>query len=184
MKLNNTVRILSHKRWVLALLCFAVVGAMSLTANLSYAALAKARVIRVTAADIAKLPARQNYIVDLRQSNVAYDLDGTERAIDWNRVRIRTAAGDVTLTAYLREHSPTGAKGTSTRLVIGAQGGIQKALGLKAAPNPGTEYKCGEICSCSGGADCETMLAAKVCKSTTSVCGTEEGKMWCDCEAK
>jgi hypothetical protein len=56
---------------------------MSLTANLSYAALAKARVIRVTAADIAKLPARQNYIVDLRQSNVAYDLDGTERAIDW-----------------------------------------------------------------------------------------------------
>jgi hypothetical protein len=81
MKLNNTVRILSHKRWVLALLCFAVVGAMSLTANLSYAALAKARVIRVTAADIAKLPARQNYIVDLRQSNVAYDLDGTERRL-------------------------------------------------------------------------------------------------------
>lgn len=187
MKANNITLIINRLPQARAVCHIAIGCLMLLAATFAYAALADARVVRVTAADITKLPARQNYVADLRKSNVAYDLDGTAQAIDWNRILIREADRDEgTLTAYLREHSPSSAKRTPTRLVFGAQGGVQKALGFKASPNPGTEYKCGKeskICSCSGGADCEVMLLSKACKGT-AVCGLEEGSMYCDCEAK
>jgi hypothetical protein len=186
MKPNNTAQIIGRKSSVLTACLIAIACLLLLAANFSYTAFAQARVIRVAAADIAKLSARQNYVVDLRKGNVTYDLDGTTRAIDWNRVRIRTAAGEVALNAYLREHSPARANSTPTRLVIGAKGGVHKVLGFKAAQNPGTEYECGpksKICSCSGGIDCENLLLSNKCKGT-AVCGVEDGAMYCDCASK
>lgn len=183
MKLNNTAQIIGRKSSVLTACLIAIACLLLLAANFSYTAFAQARGVRVSAGDIT---GTENYVVDLRKGNVTYDLDGTTRAIDWNRVRIRTAAGEVALSAYLREHSPTSAKRTPTRLVIGTQGGIQKALGFKAAQKPGTKYECGpksKICSCSGGADCESLLLSNKCKGT-AVCGVEDGAMYCDCASK
>jgi len=187
MKPNNAAQFINRQpraraAWLTAVGCLTL-----LAATFAYAALAEARVIRVTAASIAKLPARQNYVVDLRQRNVVYDLDGTARTIDWNRVSVRTADGEAALMAYLREHSPKVAATTPTRLVIGATSGIMKVLKLQATPNPGTEYKCDadtKSCNCAGGKDCEFMLKADVCKDGYADCGTTKGVMNCQCASK
>src|SRR4051794_26687114 len=106
MEPNNAAQIINRQPLARAACLIAIACLMLLAASFSYAAFDQARLIRVTAADLAKLPARNNYVVDLRQSNVAYDLDGSARAIDWNRVRIRKAAGEVALLEYFRERFP------------------------------------------------------------------------------
>lgn len=188
MKPNNAAQIINRKPSMRTACLIAVACVMLLAASFSYAGLAKSRVIRVTAVDIAKLPATENYVVDLRQTGVAYDLDGTERAIDWNRVRIRRADGEVALVAHLRERYPKLAGMKPTRLVIGATDGIMEILKLKAAPNPGTDYSCdakSKTCECVGATDCEFMLTSKVCNDDGAFCGvTIKNQMDCECGAK
>ena len=187
MEPNKAAQILNRRPSARAACLIAFACLTLLAANSSYAAFAQARVIRVTAADIARLPARQNYVVDLRQSNVVYDLDGTARAIDWNRVRIRTAAGEVALLAYLRERFPKLAEKTPTRLAFGATAGIVKVLKLADEPDDGTEHKCFEdnICECAGKRDCKKMLKAGVCSSNQATCGlADDGWFYCQCDKK
>lgn len=182
---NTDARIARRVGAARAVSFFAAACALILTANFAYAALAEARVIRVTAEDISKLPARENYVVDLRQTDVVYDLDGTSRAIDWNRVRIRKAAGDVASTAYFRERFPGSAEAMPTRLVIGATDGIMNVFGFEAAPNPGTEYDCKDnYCDCTGNKDCKKMLSAKVCKNNEGSCVVVKGVLLCGCDEK
>lgn len=186
MKPNTTAHIINRKPQARTACLIAIVCLMLLAATYTSAALAEARVIRVTAADIAKLTARENYIVDLRQSDVVYDLDGTARAIDWNRVILRGDTGDMASTAYFRERFPDNAGATPARFVIGEKGGVQKVLGFKAPPNPGTEYKCPEghnFCGCVGGVDCDAMLAAKVCGNNKVGCEVRDNTtLVCTCD--
>lgn len=188
MKPNNTAKIINRQPQARAACLIAIACFMLLAATFSYAALAGARVIRVTAADITKLPARKNYVADLRQRSVVYDLDGTARAIDWSRVRIREAGGEVALLAYFRERFPKLAGRAPTRLVIGDTGGTMKVLKLEAAPNPGTEYECDadtKNCECIGSEDCSFMLSSKACKDDKAVCEVSAfGLLSCDCAAK
>lgn len=187
MEPNNAAQIINRRPSARTACLIAVACLIILAANFSYAAFAQARVIRVTAADIAKLTARQNYVVDLRQSGVAYDLDGRERAIDWNRVRIRKAAGEMALLTYLRERFPKMAGTTPTRLVIGATGGIVQIKELADAPDDSTEHKCFEdnTCECSGARDCKKMLKAGVCVNDEAACGlADDGHFYCQCGKK
>lgn len=187
MKPNNAAQFINRKPSMRTACLITIACVTLLAASFSYAALAEARVIRVTAADIEKLPARENYVVDLGQRDVVFDLDGTARAIDWTRVRIRQAAGEVALLEYLRERFPKLAGTTPTRLVIGAKGGVQKVLGFKAAPNPGTEYECdakSKTCDCTGSKDCEFMLSSKACKDDIAGCDVKQGTLGCSCVAK
>lgn len=188
MKPNYAAQIIKRNPSTRAACLMAVACLMLIAASFSYAALTQSRVIRVTAADIARLPARENYVINLRQGDVVYDLDGTERAIDWNRVLIREADKDTTLLAYFREGFPQNAGKTPTRLVIGATGGIMKVLKLKAAPTPGTEYECDadtKKCDCLGSKDCAFMLSSKACKGDKATCETaKRGIISCDCDAK
>lgn len=186
MKPNNAAQIINRKLSVGTASLIAIACLMLLAATFSYAALAEARVIRVTAADIARLPARENYIVDLRRSDVAYDLDGTARAIDWNRVRIRKAAGDVALLTYLRERFPKLAGTTPTRLVIGATDGIVKIKELADAPVDDTDYACfdDKSCQCHGARDCKKMIRHNVCANDEATCTIDAKGFYCNCDAR
>lgn len=186
METNQAAQLMNRKPAARAACLIAVACLLLLAASFSYAALTEARVIRVTAADIAKLPARQNYVVDLRQSNVAYDLDGTARPIDWSRVRIRKATGEVALLAYFRERFPKMVEKTPTRLAIGAADGIVQIKELADATDGGTEHKCFKdgICECAGFRDCKKMLKAGVC-SNDALCGlADDGHFYCQCDKK
>lgn len=186
MESNNAAQTINRRPSARAACLIAVACLMLLAANFSYATLARARVVRVTAADIAKLPARGNYVVDLRRGNVAYDLDGTGRAIDWSRVRIRKAAGEVALLAYVRERFPKMAVKMPTRLLIGATDGIVQIKEFADAPDDSTEHKCFEdnICECAGFRDCKKMLKAGVC-SNDALCGlADDGHFYCQCDKK
>jgi hypothetical protein len=186
MKPNNAAQIINRQQSACAACLFTVACLLLLAANFSYTALAEARVIRVTAADIAKLPARENYVVDLRQSDVAYDLDGTARTIDWNRVRIRKANGEVALLTHFRERFPKLAGKTPTRLAIGATDGVVKVFGLTDAPEDATEYKCDKVggCECNGTKDCNKMLKASVCSGNVATCTSDSEGFFCHCDSK
>jgi hypothetical protein len=184
MGLENTAQNANRKSPARVACLVAIACLMLLAANFSYAAFAEARVIRVTANEIAKLPARENYVVDLRQSEVTYDLDGTARAIDWNRVRVRRDSGEVGFLGYFRERFPKLAGKTPTRLVIGATGGIAQVFGLTDAPDGGTEYNCDKgikMCDCNGTKDCNKMLKSGSCKNNVAEC-TADGGFYCVCD--
>jgi hypothetical protein len=170
----------------------AIFGALLLTLGLAFvattqsspAAPAEVRIVRVTAADIARLPAGQNYVIDLTQKEVAYDLDGRERPIDWARVRVRNAAGEKSLIDWLKAHAPKRAAKPFKHLGAGAKEGVAKIFDLKSDGKPETKYECGPdvqtgdtFCGCSSLFDCLDMFADGACEDSSAEC-TEDG---CTC---
>lgn len=132
---------------------------------------AKFRRVRVTPGDIARLPAGQNYVVQvsadvrggagggsgltkagsgtltLAGGNTVYEFRSDSRPFDYGRVVVQAGAdaSPVPLEAWLRKHRPAaGMRGWPfKRLLIGPPEGVAEVEGWKIKDGtPGTEYKC------------------------------------------
>lgn len=57
--------------------------------------------VQVNARTITALPSAKKYVVDLTQRGVVYEFDSKTNRIDFSRVMVRTARGEVTISSYL-----------------------------------------------------------------------------------
>lgn len=133
------------------------------------------RRINVSAQTISLLPARGNYLVDLTQRGVVYEFSSQDGPIDFSRVRVRTAHGEVAIGSFLDTKFPIA---DLREFRLGSQ-----AFSLGTRP-PGTVqpltralgFSCNEVnCSCKGTADCIDLII------NTSLCG---GPIYCYNDSK
>lgn len=148
---------------------------------------AKFRRVRVTPADIARLPAGQNYVVQVG-ADAVYEFRSDPRPVDYGRVVVQAGAdAPVPLEAWLRKRRPAaGMRGWPfKRLLVGPPEGVAQVEGWKAKDGkPGTEYECKSgvdkddgYCSCSTYFDCVGLVLSLNCSSELT-CG--DGECFCD----
>ncbi len=123
------------------------------------------RRIRIAADDIARLPARKNFLVDLTRPRVVYEFDSKSPPIDFTRITVHSASGDSTIEAWLKTYLPSKAGGSwkSGRLRIGAAKdlgffGIRHPGGFQHYNNDGEGH-----CDCDGEDDCIGMFNGSAC---------------------
>lgn len=115
--------------------------------------------VQVTSREITRQPAGKVYVVDLSSKGTIYTLDGN---LDYNRVRVRTSKGELTVQDVI---SKSGARG---RLLVGTPSdmltsGLRSLSMSSKALSRGSGAKfigCdGAICICTGDDDCNKMLS-------------------------
>jgi hypothetical protein len=145
------------------------------------------RQVRITAANITQLPANKPYVIDLKQKGVAYDFDHSGGRINYSRVVVRTATGDLPLATYLaRKFREAGIKGWETRrvqlTVLATRGPAKGGLGLKSPTGP-SPFTCNPVwCACQGDDDCNDMFTTNVCGDTAFCVDTSSPDVKCYCE--
>jgi hypothetical protein len=136
--------------------------------------------IQVDAKSITALPTSKKYVVDLTQRGVKYEFDAKPGAINYGRVLVRTAKGEVTLSSYLekaiRKDRLSEFKNNSLSFAIGSR----PAATVQTQPNG--VIRCGELdpdeyCYCTGEADCQIMLD-RICKNY--IC-SKSVPVYCNC---
>ena len=144
------------------------------------------RRIRVTADDIAKLPGRNSYLVDLTRPRVVYEFDSKSRPIDFTRITVRSASGNSTIEAWLKKHSPgkVQARWKSARFRLGAVKylgffGVRKSGGVQAFNNDGAG-----TCDCHGDDDCIDMFNGSACIDEGVCIEDDPGRPHCYCSCK
>lgn len=123
----------------------------------------QATTILITTDEIAKLPVKTPYLIDLTRQGVIYTCDSSARRIDFSRIMVRTAKGDVPLESWLNGHfkSPVVRGYNSSRLL--SLGHSINFAGVRFRP-PQTNFTCqGLECTCSGTPDCNDMFGSGVC---------------------
>ena len=125
------------------------------------------RRIQVNAQMIKALGPRKNYVVDLTKRGVFYQFDSKSREIDFSRVRVRTAKGEVAIRSYLERFlndlkvQLPGFKFTSQSFSLGTQpGGPLPSL----RPAPSYLKSCNQTsCICTTQEDCEALAGSVIC---------------------
>lgn len=136
------------------------------------------REIRITSSDIGRLPVGKNYFVDLTRRGVIYDFDSTARPIDFTRVTVRTAKGDVAMETWLKGQFPriAASRWRSGHLRIGDAKKFRSVSGRRP-PLRAPSFTCdGNRCDCHGDDDCNDMFGSGVCGQIAS-CTPED----CSC---
>jgi hypothetical protein len=128
------------------------------------------RRIQVNAESLAQLSGGKKYVVDLTQRGVIYDFDSKTRSLDFTRVVIRTAKGEIPMSSWLEKNfAKTELAGWNSRhLRIGTTEGFRSFRGLPARiqkPPPGTAaFQCNPLlCTCKGDSDCNDMFSTTAC---------------------
>ncbi len=119
---------------------------------------------QVSAQTIAALPSGKNYVVDLTQRGVVYKFDPQAGQIDFSRVRVRTAQGEVAIGSFLQKRIPreklSTFRYTSNFFLLGTSA-------TRTVRNPSTPtslVNCQpDQCDCEGEIECETLLDALKC---------------------
>lgn len=145
----------------------------------------RVRRIQVNVETIAQLVNGKKYVVDLTQGSVIYELDSKTRQIDFSRMMVRTATGEVPMNSWLEKNfSKTRMAGwSSRRLIIGTTEAF-RSLGvppkpIQAPPTGAMSFTClPGLCYCQGGADCNRMFKAGVC-GPYAACDVDTG--YCAC---
>src|SRR5688572_23643081 len=124
------------------------------------------RRIQVNAESLAQLPGGRKYVVDLTQQGVIYDFDAKSRAIDFTRVMVRTAKGEIPMSSWLEKNfSKTKLAGWNSRhLRIGSTESFRSLRGLPTRtknPLTGTAaFQCNSLyCTCKGDSDCNDLFS-------------------------
>ena len=142
------------------------------------------RRIQVNAQTIKALGLRKNYVVDLTKRGVFYQFDSKSREIDFSRVRVRTAKGEVAISSYLErflhdlKDKVPGFKFTYQSFSLGTQPG-----GPLPSLRPATSYfkSCNQTaCICTTQADCEDLAATVICVNWFCV-NDENDELICSC---
>ena len=134
--------------------------------------------IRIISDDIGRFPVGKNYFVDLTRRGVIYDFDSSARPIDFTRVTVHTAKGDVVMETWLKGQFPRVAAGRwrSGYLRIGDAKEFRSLSG-RGPRISAPRFTCdGNQCDCHGDDDCNDMFGSGVC-GQIAVC-TPEG---CSC---
>lgn len=145
----------------------------------------RVRRIQVNAESIAQLASGKKYVVDLTQTGVIYEFDSKTRSIDFTRVTIRTATGEVTMSSWLEKtFSKNKVAGwNSQHLSIGATDALRSVRGLPTKnltpPTKTMAFQCGSsLCSCTGDEDCNDMFSTNVC-GPYAACDLDSGRCVC-----
>src|SRR5687768_17359462 len=107
-------RLVKSKTFVWADICvfdiamFSVLffGTKPITAVSSQKLAAGSRQVRVTAASVAQVPVGKSYVIEVKQKGVAYDFDPSAGRINYARVVVRTATGDVPIGTFIKKKFP------------------------------------------------------------------------------
>jgi len=140
------------------------------------------RRIQVNAKAISALPKGKKYVVDLTQRGVKYEFDPKAGQIDFSRVMVRTARGEVTIGSFLEKNLPKdklpALKDTSLLLILGtrATGTVQTL-----PTNPSKLIRCfPDFCTCEGEGDCQVLLDSNIC--VTFICINSPNGAFCGCD--
>lgn len=145
------------------------------------------RRIQVNAQTIKALPTGRKYVADLTQRGVLYEFNSATSAIDFTRVMVRTAQGEVAIgswleTTFLKEKLAT-LKWASQSFSIGT-----RPTGTVTAPSTSRlNFNCKySTCTCEGGADCIDLIFNTDQCGDTIFCVTNPitGTKICSCARK
>lgn len=146
------------------------------------------RSIQVNARTIAALPSGKKYVVDLTQRGVVYEFNSQTSQIDFSRVVVRTAKGEVAIESFLKS---TFLKVKLVGFTFGSQSFSlrTRATGTFQSPPPATtppsKIECGRFtCICEGADDClDLALKSGRCASRTDVffCWKYNEEIFCSC---
>lgn len=151
---------------------FFALALASLVCNFAFAQKRSAlKRVNVTAKTIASKSAGKAYTLDLTRAGKIYNLDA---GIDYNRIRVHTAKGDMTMTELLKK---TG-KSVSGRLRVGMTSDIRaQKLNLARISGGTLNYNCeGILCTCTGDDDCNDLFTNGGC-GDIAMC--DEQGCWC-----
>ncbi len=143
------------------------------------------RRIQVNAKAVSALPKGKKYVVDLTQRGVKYEFDPKAGQMDFSRVMVRTARGDVTMASFLEKFIPkdklAGFKYSSQSFSLGTRlpGTVQTPF-----PNTSKITICsGFVCTCSTESECQDLLDSRICPGTFVCVNTPNG-VYCECNQK
>ena len=130
-----------------------------------------ARTRVVSAKEISGLPAGRKYQVDLTRKGTIYNLPAD---VDYSRVQVRTAKGEMTLAELLKKTGKT----MTGKVRVGMTSDIRgQKLALSRGGGGTLNYNCeGLLCTCSGDVDCNDMFTKAAC-GDIAVC--DERGCWC-----
>jgi hypothetical protein len=141
------------------------------------------RRIPVNARTVTALPGGKNFVVDLTQRGVKYEFDAKAGQIDFSRVKVRTAQGEVAIGAFLERRIPRAKLAahpyTSRSFIIGTS-----AAGSTRIPSRNrSDVDCypNGSCVCEGEIDCETMLDTLHCTSYFCILSSDR-PVFCFCD--
>lgn len=142
------------------------------------------RRIQVNAQTIKALGPRKTYVVDLTKRGVFYQFDSKSREIDFSRVRVRTANGEVAIRSYLerflhdlKDQLP-GFNFTYQSFSLGTQ-----PRGRLQSLRPVTSHfkSCNQTaCICTTQKDCEDLADSVICINWFCVYD-ENDELICSC---
>jgi hypothetical protein len=134
--------------------------------------------VEVTSQTIASQPTGKTYLIDLTRNGAIYNVAA---GMDYSRVRVRTAAGEVALSEVARHLGSTSGKlqlGTVSDMRarnLPPTGGAAGTRGVVAEP-----YTCyNDICKCKGFSDCLLMDLDNKCKKNSQICEVKTGNCYC-----
>ncbi len=158
------------------------VGGFSQTARQTPAITTTLRSIQVNAKTITALPKGKKYVVDLTQRGVRYEFDAKTSRVDFSRVMVRTAQGEVPIASFLKKvpfrKALAGFNYTSQSFVIGralAPGLTSSSDGTLPTLTSTSNFTCSPTtCVCEGVPDCSDLIF------NTTLCG---GPIYCFTDA-
>ncbi len=140
------------------------------------------RRIQVNGQTITALPIGKKYVVDLTQRGVKYEFDPKAGQIDFSRVMVRTARGEVTIRSFLETLIPkdklAGFKYASQSFSLGTRlpGTVQTPF-----QNTSKIIKCsGFVCTCEGESECQDLLDSRLCDKFACITSPDYG-VFCAC---
>jgi len=179
----------SMKRLSLMIVSFAVIGITGGGAGMSQAirtaqktSLTTLPTTRINAQTIKGLSRGKKVVADLTKRGVVYEFDAGAGQIDFNRVMVRTARGEVTIGSWMETMIPKDKlrqfKYTTQSFKLGT-----RRTGRLSTNLPKTSsFECKpEACLCKGLEDCEDLLlGTSLCRDWICV-KEDDGQYFCLC---
>jgi hypothetical protein len=138
----------------------------------------------VNTGTITALAPGKNYIVDLTQRGVVYEFSHQAGPIDFSRVKVRTAQGEVAISSFLEN---TFLKGKLAGFKYKSQAfslATRQPGTVKNPPTGVSNFGCdSNQCNCDGNRDClDLLIYSGLCdKLTFCVTSQITGQLYCVC---
>lgn len=127
--------------------------------------------VNVSAQTINSQSAGKPYTLNLTRAGTIYNLAA---GVDYNRINMHTARGDMTLAELVRKSGET----LSGRLIVGMTSDL-RAMKIGRKQSGRLNYKCDELtCVCYGDADCDNLFSSSNC-GPHAVCSVPKGVCAC-----
>ena len=138
------------------------------------------RRIQVNAQTIAALAPGKNYVVDLTQRGVIYEFSPQAGQMDFSRVRVRTAQGEVAIGTFIEKTLPKD-KLAEFKYKSQAFGIATRPPGTLQNPSNGASKFCShDVCTCFGPDECTDLLNNGPCGGPL-ICDFHAERYFCYC---